>query len=182
MAVVSLFWNTNMAAVTSCENALYRPEGNHGGMQRGHLWSRAAHLHELFLTSLLELRANGRNNSQRWQLLANNVPSVCTGLKFWPVSNFAQQLPTTSSNMQQGVQTDATCNIQQCCVRFYGGFRACSHGGGEPQGGEITCVYMQSYNPAIPYLALRYCWGVNILLERNILEFLFVLKTCMLSQ
>ena len=24
MAVVSLFWNTNMAAVMSCENALYR--------------------------------------------------------------------------------------------------------------------------------------------------------------
>ena len=26
----------------------------------------------------------------------------------------AQQLPTTRDNMQQGVQTDATCNIQQC--------------------------------------------------------------------
>ena len=25
MAVVSLFWNTNIAAVSSCENALYRP-------------------------------------------------------------------------------------------------------------------------------------------------------------
>ena len=24
------------------------------------------------------------------------------------------QLPTTRSNMQRGVQTDATCNIQQC--------------------------------------------------------------------
>ena len=24
MAAVSLFWNTNMAAVTSCENALYK--------------------------------------------------------------------------------------------------------------------------------------------------------------
>ena len=30
-----------------------------------------------------------------------------------------QQLPTTR-NMQQGVQTDATCNIQQCCVRLHG--------------------------------------------------------------
>ena len=30
-----------------------------------------------------------------------------------------QQLPTTR-NMKQGVQTDATCNIQQCCVRFHG--------------------------------------------------------------
>ena len=34
--------------------------------------------------------------------------------KVWPVSNFLQQHATTSKNMQQGVQTDATCNIQQC--------------------------------------------------------------------
>ena len=26
---------------------------------------------------------------------------------------------TTSNNMQQGVQTDATCNIQQCCVLLH---------------------------------------------------------------
>ena len=36
------------------------------------------------------------------------------GWKVWPVSNFAQQHATTSNNMQQGVQTDTTCNIQQC--------------------------------------------------------------------
>ena len=36
------------------------------------------------------------------------------GWKVWPVSNFAQQLPTTRNNMQQGVQKDATCKIQQC--------------------------------------------------------------------
>ena len=35
------------------------------------------------------------------------------GWKVWPVSNFAQQHATTSNNMQRGVQTDATCNIQQ---------------------------------------------------------------------
>ena len=39
---------------------------------------------------------------------------ICTWLNVWTVSNFAQQLPTTHNNMQQGVQTDATCNIQQC--------------------------------------------------------------------
>ena len=27
---------------------------------------------------------------------------------------------TLCNNMQQGVQTDATCNIQQCCVRLHG--------------------------------------------------------------
>ena len=37
----------------------------------------------------------------------------------WLVSNFAQQHATTSNNMQRGVQTDATCNIQQCCVRLH---------------------------------------------------------------
>ena len=41
------------------------------------------------------------------------VASVGTWLKVWPVSNFAQQLPKTRNNMQQGVQTNATCNIQQ---------------------------------------------------------------------
>ena len=27
---------------------------------------------------------------------------------------------TLRNNIQQGVQTDATCNIQQCCVRLHG--------------------------------------------------------------
>ena len=36
------------------------------------------------------------------------------GWKVSLVSNFAQQHATTSNNMQQGVQTDATRNIQQC--------------------------------------------------------------------
>ena len=51
------------------------------------------------------------NNVGRWELLR---PLIFTWLKVWPVSNFAQQLPTTRNNRQQGVQTDATFNIQQC--------------------------------------------------------------------
>ena len=35
-------------------------------------------------------------------------------LPVWPLSNFAQQHATTSNNMRQRVQTDATCNIQPC--------------------------------------------------------------------
>ena len=31
-----------------------------------------------------------------------------------------QQLATVRNNMQQGVQTDATSNIQQCCIRLRG--------------------------------------------------------------
>ena len=47
------------------------------------------------------------------------------GSKVEPVSNFAQQHATTLNNIQQGVQTNATCGYptmlgvvdQQCCVR-----------------------------------------------------------------
>ena len=61
------------------------------------------------------LHANGRNKSQNcWATMMGVVTSVCTWLNFWPVSNFAQQLPTTLNNIQQGVQTDTTCHIQQC--------------------------------------------------------------------
>ena len=31
-----------------------------------------------------------------------------------------QQLSTTHNNMQQGVQMDATCNIQQSCICLHG--------------------------------------------------------------
>ena len=61
------------------------------------------------------LRANARNKSQNcWPTMMGVVASVCTWLNVWPVSNIAQQLPTTLNNIQQGVQTDSTCNIQQC--------------------------------------------------------------------
>ena len=46
-----------------------------------------------------------------WELLrpfACHVAKSLTGFKF------PQQLPTTRNNMQQDVQADATCNIQQC--------------------------------------------------------------------
>ena len=45
---------------------------------------------------------------QCWDWLANNNALV------WQVSNFVQQNTTTSNKMQQGVQADASCNIQQC--------------------------------------------------------------------
>ena len=57
---------------------------------------------------------------------ASNGASVCTGLKVWPVSNFAQKRVTTSNNMQQGVQRDAKCNIQQCCIRLQAAFNTSS--------------------------------------------------------
>ena len=57
------------------------------------------HVDWYILTKDLKLPANRRNNFQHcWP---NNVWSCCV-------------CATTPNNMQQGVQTDATCNIQQC--------------------------------------------------------------------
>ena len=83
-------------------------ECNAGTLEMNYFW--------LVYLSYVQTDATTPNVRSWW----NNVPSVCTGLKVWPVSNFAKQLPTTSSNMQQGVQTDATCKIQQCCVLLQG--------------------------------------------------------------
>ena len=47
-----------------------------------------------------------------WELLAEKFD------RFQTARNNTQQ--HLSNNMQQGVQTDATCNIQQGCVRFHG--------------------------------------------------------------
>ena len=61
---------------------------------------------------LLKPCANGRN------IVGQQLPTLL--LIVWPLSNFAQQLPTARNNMQKGVQTDAKSNIQQCCVRLHG--------------------------------------------------------------
>ena len=51
------------------------------------------------------------NINQCWGLVANNTACFrLHGAKSFNGSNFAQQLPTTRNNMQQGVQTDATPN------------------------------------------------------------------------
>ena len=48
---------------------------------------------------------------QCWELLAH---------KFDRFQILRNNFPTTRNNMQQGVQTDATCNTQQCCVPLHG--------------------------------------------------------------
>ena len=45
-----------------------------------------------------------------WELLAEKFD------RFQTLRNNTQQHP----DIQQGVQTDTTCNIQQCCVRLHG--------------------------------------------------------------
>ena len=66
-----------MAAVTSCENASFAI----GTSPTIYLVYPQNFVYALFSVTLgttVKLRANGRNNSQRWP---NNVASVCTGLK-----------------------------------------------------------------------------------------------------
>ena len=60
-----------------------------------------------------------KNSQHCWPNMLGVVPSVCTSINVWPVSNFVQQLPTTCNRV--GVQTDPTCDIQHCCVRFLHG-------------------------------------------------------------
>ena len=56
--------------------------------------------------------AKGRNNPQ--YCCANNI-ACFSGVK----TNATTPSKTTRNSMQQAVQTDATCNIQQCCVRLH---------------------------------------------------------------
>ena len=51
-----------------------------------------------------------------WSPVQTDARSCCALLHVARLTglNFAHQLPTARNNMQQGVQTDATRNIQQC--------------------------------------------------------------------
>ena len=49
---------------------------------------------------------------QCWELLSPFARS-------WKFDWFPTYCPTIPNNMQQGVQTDAACNIQKCCVRLH---------------------------------------------------------------
>ena len=78
----------------------------------------------------LKAHANGRNKSRHycvllpWGFLANNVASVCMGLKVWPVPNYTRQVPTllwfhaNGRNMLDPTMLRVVG--QQCCVRLHG--------------------------------------------------------------
>ena len=51
---------------------------------------------------------------------ANNAGNCCIRLREAKSLTGFKLCATKSNNMQQGVQTDATCNIQQCCVLLRG--------------------------------------------------------------
>ena len=81
----------------------------------------------LSLTAILA-RARGPNNVGRVvqtdPTLLRYASAITEQKKCWELlaEKFDRFIlyATTSNNMQQGVQTDATCNIQQCCVRLHG--------------------------------------------------------------
>ena len=70
----------------------------------------------------MQTDATGANNSKHcWVLLANNVASVCMGLKVWPVSNYTQQVPTLLwFRVTGGPNKSQHCWAQQCWVRLHG--------------------------------------------------------------
>ena len=79
---------------------------------------------------ILKANAHGRNKIQQVTtlcvLLANNVVSVCMGLKVWPVSNYTQQVLTllwfhaNGRSMLDPTMLRVVC--QQCCVCLHGFF------------------------------------------------------------
>ena len=73
---------------------------------------RASYYHILMIflvAPTLKLLANGRNNSQY----------CCTNIVAILLLYYANGAPTPN-NTQQHATTDATCNIQQGCVRLHG--------------------------------------------------------------
>ena len=59
---------------------------------------------------------------QCWKSCANGSKETVGSCWLKSLTGF-KLCATTSNNMQQGVQTDATCNIQQCCARLHGAWR-----------------------------------------------------------
>ena len=62
-----------------------------------------------------------------WGILANNVASVCMGLKVWSVSNYTQQVPTLLWFHANGHNVLGATVLrvvgQQCCIRLHGPLR-----------------------------------------------------------
>ena len=86
--------------------------------------------HETFLNTLiLSWRVRGPNNVGRAvqtdPTLLRYVSTITEQKKCWEL--FAQKFnpfQTSRYSMQKSVQTDATCNTQQCCVRLHGAMRS----------------------------------------------------------
>ena len=78
---------------------------------------RQSFIIKYFNNKKIKLLSYERDNFQH--CCANIVACWC--VRVVVVSKRIQQLPTTPKNMQQGLQTDAACNIHQCCVRLQGG-------------------------------------------------------------
>ena len=83
-----------------------------------------------------KLHANGRNNFQHCRptilrVVASISVHVAKRLTGFKLHNNSKQHARTCTNMQEGVQTDVTCNMatmmgvfgQKCCVRLYGAWQ-----------------------------------------------------------
>ena len=112
------------------------------------------------------------------------------GWKVWPVSNFAQQHTTTSNNMQHGVQTDATCNIQQCwellpnnvasvCMGLY----YCRYYAYKNFTKQHVCGSTPSYPDNFLIILTKSCLSLNNTLEKcEIVNFSWLLFSTLIGQ
>ena len=80
------------------------------------------------LCKLCEMSVRGPNNVGRIvqtdPTLWRYASAITEQKKCWELlAQKFDRFQTLRNNMQQGVQTDATCNIQQCCVRLHGAIR-----------------------------------------------------------
>ena len=78
------------------------------------------------------------------------VASICTWLNVWPVSNFAQQLPTTRNNVQLDTQWVTSNNLASVCTGLYIKFKTAK---GETGRGEEEkplfpfCIFPSHHHP-----------------------------------
>ena len=106
--------SANQQLSSTSSNTLQTRHGTNASVQAITVFNFAGLIKIQLLPRVLKLFAKGRNNSQH--CCANNF--ACCSVLVAVVFKRMQQLPITRNKMQQGVQTDATCSLQQCCVRL----------------------------------------------------------------
>ena len=110
--------SANQQLSSTSSNTMQTRHGTNASVQAITVFNFAGHIKIQLLPRVLKLLVKGRNNSQH--CCANSFACCCVLVAV--VFNRMQQLPTTRNKMQHGVQTDATCSLQQCCVRLLEAF------------------------------------------------------------
>ena len=97
---------------TSVVKGTLEPEFNHS--QVFHFEEVKQELLDWFDGGCIAFQLFGRQEDSDPDSTRTRMTTKVLGLSL--VCERMQQLPIARNNMQQGVQTDASCNIQQCCA------------------------------------------------------------------